>query len=336
MAQYACYIPAMPNCVSTRREFLRACAAGAAVAATSGLHAFAQAAVKSRVVSARDPALRGSSGTPDAARVLNLLDRAVQALYDTDDSLQAWKRIVRPGETVGLKVNCLAGRGASTNVVLIEAICERLQQAGIREENIVIWDRLESDLESAGLRARRRLRVIGNDSAGYEDELSIHGSVASRLSQTLTRTCDAVINLPVLKDHGISGVTLALKSFFGAVHNPNKYHPDGCNPYIADLNMLEPIRRKVRLHICDAITAQYEGGPSFMPQWQWPYNGLLVGRDPVALDYTGWQIIDRQRAEKGLKSLAAAGRAPAYIATAADARHRLGANDPRLIERMEV
>jgi hypothetical protein len=61
-----------------------------------------------------------------------------------------------------------------------------------------------------------------------------------------------------------------------------------------------------------------------------------VSRDPVALDYTGWQIIEQKRAEKGLKPLRALKRAPGYIATAADSAHRLGTNDPRLIERVEV
>jgi hypothetical protein len=100
--------------------------------------------------------------------------------------------------------------------------------------------------------------------------------------------------------------------------------------------MLPPIRAKIRLHICDATTAQYEGGPSFMPQWTWPYNGLLVARDPVALDYTGWQIIERKRAEKGMKPLKEMKREPAYIATAADAQHRLGINDPKRIDVVEV
>ena len=73
-----------------------------------------------------------------------------------------------------------------------------------------------------------------------------------------------------------------------------------------------------------------------MPQWTWPFNGLLVARDPVALDYTGWQIIERKRAEKGMPSLKELKREPRYIATAADARHGLGTNDPRQIERVEV
>jgi uncharacterized protein (DUF362 family) len=105
---------------------------------------------------------------------------------------------------------------------------------------------------------------------------------------------------------------------------------------VADVNAMPAIRQKVRLTICDAITAQYEGGPSYMPQWSWASNSLLVAQDPVALDSVGWQIIEQKRAEKGLKPLKDVKREPRYIATAADAKHNLGTNDPARIERVEV
>lgn len=317
----------------TRRGLLTAGLASGLATAAAG------APEKSKVVIARDPALRGGGGSPESTRVLKMVDRALESFYSADSPLAAWKRVARPGEVVGLKVNCLSGRGAATNPVLVEAICERLQQAGIPQQNIVIWDRLNSDLESAGFRVtsrKDRIRCIGNDTAGYGLDLAVFGSAGSLLSNTLTRTCDTVINLPVLKDHGIAGVTLALKNLFGAVHNPNKYHIAAGNPYVADVNMFPAIRQKVRLTICDAITAQYEGGPSYMPQWSWPYNGVIVARDPVALDYTGWQILERKRAEKGMKTLRDLQREPLYIATAADARHRLGTNDPRRIDVVEA
>ncbi len=323
-----------------RRNFLRF-AGGLIVGASSGIlgraAVYPSVASRSKVVIGRDPQLRASGSSLDSGHLLQLLDRVIQTAFDRDNPLEAWRQVVRPGEVVGLKVNCLAGKGISTNVPLVEAICERLQQAGIR--NIVIWDRLNSDLERARFRVKERggpIRCFGNDTLGYESELSAFGSVGSLLSRTLTEVCDAVISLPVLKDHGIAGVTMALKNVFGAIHNPNKYHLDVGNPYIPDVNMLPPVRAKFRLHICDALTAQYEGGPSFMPQWTWPFNGLLVARDPVALDYTGWQIIERKRAEKGMKSLKAMKREPVYIATAADAAHRLGTNDPKKIEVVEV
>jgi uncharacterized protein (DUF362 family) len=285
----------------------------------------------------RDGQLRQGGAGLDEGRLLALLDRGVQAMFDRDTPQEAWRQAVRPGEVIGLKVNCLAGRGISTNPQLVEAVCERLREAGVKQ--IVIWDRLNSDLESARFRINEKgagVRCFGNDTLGYEDELATFGSVGSLLSRTLTQVCDAVISLPVLKDHGITGVTIALKNAFGAIHNPNKYHLDVGDPYIADVNMLPAIRRKVRLHICDAITAQYEGGPSFMPQWTWPFNGLMIARDPVALDSTGWQIIERQRAAKGMKPLQDLKREPRYIATAADANHRLGTNDPKAIELVEV
>ncbi len=306
---------------STRRSFL---------AGSVGVALSAQvASAKSRVVIARDP----------KAPVPALLDRAVQAFFDRNSPGEAWKQLVRPGERIGLKVNCLSGKGNATSVSLVNAICERLQQAGVKPENIIIWDRLNEDLESAGFRVSTssgKTRCLGNDVLGYEDELSVFGSVGSLVAKNLTQACDAVINLPVLKDHGIVGVTMALKNMFGAIHNPNKYHPNGGDPYVADVNALPEIRKKLRLTICDGTTAQYEGGPTYMPQWTWPYGGLLVAKDPVALDTLGWQIIEQKRAEKGMRPLKEMKREPKYIATAADGRHALGTNDPSRIEKVEV
>ncbi len=307
----------------TRRDFLGA-SAGALLAGVP------PAAARSRVIVAREP--RGV----DSARLLALLDRSLQAVYGRDNALDAWRLLARPQDTVGLKINCLAGRGASTSALLVEAISERLQQIGVRK--ILVFDRLDSDLESAGFApgSRRGVRFAGNDKLGYEDDLSVFGSAGSRIAKAMASLCDVVINLPVLKDHGIVGVTMALKNLFGAIHNPNKYHINAGDPYVADVYALPEIRKKVALTICDAIRAQYEGGPSFMPQWGWAFNGLLVSRDPVALDTIGWQIIEQKRAEKGLKPLKRAGREPKYIATAADEVHRLGTNDPRQIERVDL
>jgi len=292
---------------------------------------------RSRVVIARDAKIRTAATAFDSARLVQMLDRALQAAFDCDSPIEAWRKVARPGEVVGLKVNCLGGRGNATHPELVEAIVERLRQAGITE--MVIWDRQNSDLERARFKIAERgsgLRCFGNDALGFEDELATFGQAGSLLCRTLTQVCDAVINLPVLKDHGIAGVTLALKSLFGAVHNPNKYHSHAGDPYVADVYALPPIRQKVRLHICDGLNAQYDGGPSYMPQWMWPFNGLLVSRDPVALDYVGWKIIERKRLEMGAKPLRDEKREPAYILTAADAEHRLGICDPRRIEQVEL
>jgi uncharacterized protein (DUF362 family) len=294
---------------------------------------------KSRVVIAHDELLRGTGSTVDSQRMLALADRGLQALFDADQPVGAWRKLVHPGDTVSLKVNTLGGRGISTNIHLVEAICERLQEAGVKAADIVVWDRDSDEMERAGFHLAiggDRVQCYGTDRVGYEEELSAWGSVGGRLSKILTRNCSMLINLPVLKDHDGAGVTIALKNMYGVIHNPNKYHPNGCNPYVADLNMLPEIRGKMRLTICDATTAMYEGGPGFKPEHSWNANLLLVSTDPVALDHTGWRIIERKRAEKGWKTLEAEDRAPHYIATAADGEHRLGTNDPKKISIVEV
>lgn len=330
---------------ANRRDFLTECLAGAVTfaARNSALHAEAvtpaQKASTSKVVIAQDAQLRGPGANVDSGRILALLDRAMQSLYGCGDPVQCWSNVVRPGQSVGLKVNTLGGRGLSTNIQVANAICERLQSAGIRARDIVIFDRDSAEMERAGFRIRMggdQVQCFGTDRVGFEDGLSEFGDVGSRLSKILTRQCNVLINLPILKDHDGAGVSIALKNMYGVIHNPNKYHPNGCDPYVADVNMLTEIRAKLRLHICDATTACYEGGPAFKPEFLWRENALIASEDPVALDQTGWQLIEHKRAERGLKTLEAENRAPRYIATAADANHRLGTNDPRRIELVRV
>ena len=194
---------------------------------------------RSRVVIARDAKIRSAGTGFDSGRSPSCSTAPSRPPFNCDSPLEAWKKVVRPGEVVGLKVNCLGGRGNATHPELVEAITERLRQVGITE--IVIWDRQNSDLERARFKIAEHgsgVRCFGNDVMGFENDLSTFGKAGSLLCRTLTQVCDAVINLPVLKDHGIAGVTMALKSMFGAIHNPNKYHSNAGNPYVADVYAL--------------------------------------------------------------------------------------------------
>jgi uncharacterized protein (DUF362 family) len=248
--------------------------------------------------------------------------------------LEPWKQIVHPGQVVGLKVNTL-GRKLSSALPLVLAICERLQRAGIKPGDIIIWDRSSRDLQSGGYQistAPGGIRCFGTDTPGYgyEDTPVSFGKVTTRLSKILTQ-CDVTINVPILKNHNLAGVTMAMKNMYGVIHNPNQMHGTACNPYIADLNMIPAIRDKVRFVIGDMMTAVYEGGPAYRPEYAWNEDGIIVGEDRVAIDHTVLGIIERKRAEKGLNTLEQKGTPAHYIATAADAQHNLGTNDPAKI-----
>ena len=331
---------------ATRRDFLKTCVVGA-VALGAGEMALGKpgvqeaAAAKSKVVVARDPNVMNGGTSLDSARVMKLLDRAMQSFFDASDPVTPWKKVVRPGEVVGLKANTIAGPGLSTNLTLIEAVCERLKQAGVKPGNIIVWDRWNREFERVKYPISTdasRERFLGTDTKdfGYEDETSTNGVVSTHLSKLLTRTCDCMINLPVMKDHSGAGVTCAMKNMYGVIDNPYKQHDNNCNPYIADLYALPAIKNKFRLSICDAFTAAFDGGPMYRAQNTWKFNGIVVASDPVAHDYTVWQIIERKRSEMSLKSLTDVGRPPKYIAVAADSQHRLGTNDPKRIALTEI
>jgi uncharacterized protein (DUF362 family) len=335
--------------MENRRKFLKTTAAGAlllgaqsklGLAATIDQHA---ANGKSKVVVARDPGVNGGGSKPDEKRVLDLLDRAIAAYTGHDRPVEAWKHIVRQGgaegKVIGLKTNGLGGKGICTHLALVMAISERLQQAGVKPGNILVWDRNARDLQVCGLTINTdpsRIRCYGSDVSGFEEQQVSFGSARIKLSKILTRECAMVIGLPILKDHSMSGVTFAMKNMYGVVDRPQDLHPGNCNPGVADLNCIPVVREKVRFTIGDALSSVYDGGPGFRPERLWYPNALIVGEDRVAVDHTAWQMLERKRAEVGMPTLEAAGRAPRYIATAADHAHGLGVNDPQRIHLMEI
>jgi uncharacterized protein (DUF362 family) len=336
--------------MKSRREFLKQTAAGAMIfgssAAADKLRLVAmpserKEAAASKVVVARDPSLQSTQMSE--TRVLDLLDRAVVAYTGQERPLDAWKHIAAQrgsvDGTIGLKTNGLGGRGISTHAVLIHAVSERLQQAGVKPGNIIIWDRNARDLNACGLTIStdsNGVRCFGSDVIGFEDHTETWASARVRFSKILTRECAMVINLPILKDHSMAGLTFAMKNMYGVVESPWELHANGCNPGVADLNAMPAVRQKVRYTIGDALSSVYHGGPGFHPQYLWYPNAIVVGEDCVAIDTVAWQMLERKRSEAGLPSLAAEGRAPHYIGTAADAAHNLGANDLKRIHLVEI
>ncbi len=338
-----------------RRTFIKCCAAGASLAllpnsAPAPLAAGYRPAVEpagaypvSPVVVARSARLQIASGEVDSREVRSLLDRAMAALTGASSARDAWRSIFSADDVVAVKLNCLAGRGMSSRTEVAAAVVAGLRSAGVPDRNIILWDRTGAELERAGytLETGRGggggVRCFGTDvirGGGYEPQPEIFGEVGSCFSMVLTRLCTAVVNLPVLKDHDLAGVSGALKNNFGVIHNPNRYHDNNCDPYVAHLNSARHLVEKQRLVVCDAITPQCNSGPSYRPDWAWGYGGLLVSRDPVAADAVGAEIIEQRRSRLGLPTLLEAERPPRWLETA----HEMGLGLGRLeeISRMEI
>ncbi len=291
---------------------------------------------KSTVVLVRDSAVRSERQVIDIAVLEKMLTRAILRLTGQSTPERAWRVLFSPDDVIGIKVNALGGKLIATHPELVKSVISGLKQAGVPEENIIVWDRLTEELKKAGYvinKSGRGVRCFGTDT-NYDRNPEISGSIGSCFSKILSTYCTAVINIPVLKDHDLAGVSLGLKNFYGAIHNPNKYHDHNCNPYIADLNTHRFIKDKLRLVVCDALTLLYQGGPAFKPKYTMYFDGLLVSRDPVALDRIGCKLIEDTRREYGLPTLKDAGREPIYIATAA--QRGLGIDDLIRIEFVQL
>jgi len=294
----------------------------------------------STVVVARSERLWADEEHVNVAEARRLIDEAVRRLTGAKRPREAWASLFRKDDTVAIKVNTLSGKRLSTRPETTEAIAQSLIEAGVSAEHIIIWDRRGVELERAGFTPDSiggKASVIGTDQlrgGGYEASVEFAGSIGSCFSMMLSRVATAVINVPVLKDHDLAGVTGGMKNFFGAIHNPNKYHDNHCDPYIADLSAHPYIREKLRLVVCDASMAQANNGPAYFEKWAWRYDGYIVSRDPVAADQIGYEIIDERRRAVGLPTLEEAQRAPLHIASGA--RLGLGHSDASRIQKMTI
>jgi len=296
---------------------------------------------KSRVILVRASAPPDFPLETSTGALKRMLETGLLLLTGCNDPGSAWARYFSKRDTIGIKVNCLGGRNMCTRPALARAAADSLASLGTAPQQVIVWDRSDRELNRCGfpltMKGNETFRCFGTDhqGVGYERDLTVQGSVGSRFSTLITRHCTAMINMPVLKDHGLCGVTAALKNTFGTLHNPNKYHEDRCNPFVADANAVPFVRRKNRLVICDALTVQYKGGPAYHRKWVEPLRSILLSEDPVAMDSIGAGILDRIRREQGLPPLEEDGGLPAYLTTAADASHRLGRCRPEEIELLE-
>jgi uncharacterized protein (DUF362 family) len=241
-------------------------------------------------------------------------------LADSIDIKESIKKFIPIG-TVGIKTNCLARKFNSTPVALAEALGDLLVAAGFDANDIIIWDRTNRELESAGYKLNASsygVRYLGTDTAGYGygDNFYNSGPVDSLISRIITETVQSNINMPVLKDHSIAGLSAGLKNMYGAINNPNKYHDNNCDPFAAHVSNLESIKKKNRLSIIDAVKIQYNGGPGYDSRYLSDYSGIIISDDPVAADRVGLEIVEHCRRINNHPSLEKAGRPVKYLNSA--------------------
>ena len=268
-------------------------------------------AAPGRVVRARHAEVwDGDALVPDALG--QMLDASVLTLTGLEDAPGAWAALFQPEERIAIKVNSIRGSHVWTHVPLVVAVAERLQQAGIPPEQITIFDRRTAELNRAGFPINPNgpgIRCYGTEgayTAGWELM-----DTKIRLSE-IVLDCDALINVPVLKSHTISGITFGLKNHYGTFDRPSRFHGERISQALGELNALEPIRERTRLIIGDALVVVEPGWASTVPG-----DSILASFDPVALDAIGLDIFVTAMGQDSPGAKSAISRAAPWLEHAA-------------------
>ena len=272
----------------TRRDFLRV-TAGTAMAATLGsvIPGESRAEQTAKVVLVRDAGVLNHEEIVQEEVLQSMLDEAVKSLFGVNDSLEAWRKVIKSSDVVGIKSNVWPK--LPTPKELEAAVKRRLMDVGVAEKNIGIDDR-------------------------------------GVLNNPVFRDATALVNVRPLRTHHWSGVGTCLKNYIQFVPDPSSYHDEGCSP-LGKIWTYPIVKGKTRLNILCCLTPQFYGrGASFFDKrYVWPYKGLIVGTDPVAVDAVGAHLLQVKRIaffgeDKALD-------VPPIHITVADKKYHLGVSD---------
>ena len=286
---------------------------------------------RGRVVSVHNPHSLTASGF-QGEEIHKMMYRGITTLTGAPSLREAWGLFFERGDVVGVKVNPVGQPHVVSCPEVLREIVFGLRSAGVRAEDIVVYDRYRAQFLKAGFdkwlpeKVRWSHAVEDYDGVqqsieGYDPDhymdmaLTLPGQDVNNLTARrsyaanfITRQVNKLINLAVLKDHQSAGVTLALKNLsHGLVNNVCRSHStktlNTCGAFIPAVVAMPVIRNKTVLHILDGIKGVYHGGPGARPEYVFTHHTLYFATDPVALDHIGWREIDKVRVAKGKKPL---------------------------------
>jgi hypothetical protein len=283
--------------VITRRDFLRG-AVGAALAAalSSPIPGEAQAEKKAKVALIRNEGVLGRNDKVREEIVQSMLDEAVKTLLSEKEPAQAWRKLFRSSDVVGIKSN--EWYNMPTPEELEDAIKRRLLEVGIPGKNI--------DIDDRGV-----------------------------LNNPVFRKATALINVRPLRTHHWSGVGTCLKNYIMFVPAPSEFHGDGCSD-LGRIWTYPIVKGKTRLNILSALRPQFygRGAHFFDKRYIWRYKGLIVGTDPVAVDAVGAHLLQVKRIAYFGEDRAL--DVPPIHIIAAEKKYRLGVSDLSRIQLIKL
>ena len=278
-----------------------------------------------------------------------MLNEGILTFSGKETLEDAWSLYFKQNEKIAVKVNTITNDYAvSTHRELAELVGKGIASVGVENNNISFFDRgIKYDQDTEKYRYRFSLEKagyvksqIGNGFKYFEateyGEWKQIGKIKNRFFDVFTEA-DGHVNMPILKDHHIMGVTFALKNYMGTLTNPELLHKNAGVPFIADLNAMHEVKGSLRLIIGDMLKCQYKNGPHNDSRYHWNENAIIISTDPVAIDSVAFEILKKKRRQLGIEwsEMAFGGTPGKYIQDAAE-RKSLGANDLNNIDLVEI
>jgi len=196
------------------------------------------------------------NGEPEA-----MFDRGIEALGGI-------KAFVKKGQKVVIKPNIgwdvAPERAGNTNPKLVARVVERCLQAGARE--VYVFDHTcdnpqrcyrTSGIEEAVKRAGGKIAPGASES--YYQTVTVTGGsmLTSAKEHELILGSDVFINMPILKSHTSTRVTVCMKNLMGNVWDRGFWHGNDLHLCIAEYAAY----RRPTLNIVDAYNVMKRNGP---------------------------------------------------------------------------
>jgi len=292
---------------STRRDFLKTSALVGGGLLTADLVALTEAALAADPV----PAMSIARWDETALAAADLALAAVGLTEAAIASLGGMERFVNKGDTVWIKPNIGWNRrpelAANTNPDVVGALVRMCRQAGAK--TVKVGDHpcqparqayrnsgISKAVEAAGGKMvyldEKRFQVTQLD-GDFLKEWPVYREVTE---------ADLVINVPILKHHGLTRCSMAMKNYMGVIGgNRSTWHQnmDAC---VTDITRF----MKPRLTVLDAVRTLTAHGPQGGDPNDVEVRGIVAaGTDIVALDAFGATLLGHDPEEIGYVAAAA-------------------------------
>jgi len=207
-------------------------------------------------------------------------------------------KFVKKGQKVVVKPNIgwdvtpeLAG---NTNPKLVEEIVKQCYYAGAKE--VVVFDNTcdnwQRTYKTSGIEEAVKNgggKIVPGNTEGYYHPITVPGAknLTNAKVHELILGADVFINVPILKSHGSTKLTMSMKNMMGVVWNRGEWHKNDLHQCIADFAAY----RKPDLNIMDAYYVMKRNGPRGVSgEDVVTMKAQLISTDMVTIDAAGAKL----------------------------------------------